>query len=170
VKTPFYGGYGLIAELHLPKAAFRVFELLHGLGEQRVPIASENALVTKRANGIFVIALWNYNEPGESVQPKTFQLTAQHLKAKSYRMQFVSPEHGSVLEAWRKMGSPAYPSANQVQRLRQGLGARGGAEIPHRSSGCSGSPDIGGAGNRKVAPAYASSTQACRRSLTTKNV
>jgi xylan 1,4-beta-xylosidase len=119
VKTPFYGGYGLIAELHLPKAAFRVFELLHGLGEQRVPIASENALVTKRANGIFVIALWNYNEPGESVQPKTFQLTAQHLKAKAYRMQFVSPEHGSVLEAWRKMGSPAYPSANQVQSLMQ---------------------------------------------------
>jgi xylan 1,4-beta-xylosidase len=117
VKTPFYGGYGLIAELHLPKAAFRVFELLHALGEQRMPIASENALATKRANGTFVIALWNYQEPRETGQPKTFQLTAQHLKAKSYRMQFVSPEHGSVLDAWRKMGSPAYPSLNQVQSL-----------------------------------------------------
>ena len=29
VKTPFYGGYGVVAERNIPKAAFRDFELLH---------------------------------------------------------------------------------------------------------------------------------------------
>ncbi len=115
VKTPFYGGYGLIAERHLPKAAFWAFDLLHGLGDRRIPIESENALVTQRADGTFVIALWNYAEPGENVAPKSFSLSGKGLK--SYRMRFVSPGHGSVLEDWRKMGSPVSPTSAQTRAL-----------------------------------------------------
>ena len=33
IRTPFYGGFGLIAERGIPKAAFRAFELLHQLGK-----------------------------------------------------------------------------------------------------------------------------------------
>jgi xylan 1,4-beta-xylosidase len=117
VKTPFFGGYGLIAEFHLPKAAFWDFDLLHHLGTQRVMIDSENALVTKRPDGVFVVALWNYAEPGEEARPKTFHLAAKSLKAKSYKLQFVGPDHGSVLEPWKRMGSPAYPTNNQVRSL-----------------------------------------------------
>ena len=47
VKTPFYGGFGLIAERGIPKPAFRVFELLHELGDQRIALSSNNALLTK---------------------------------------------------------------------------------------------------------------------------
>ncbi len=117
VKTPFYGGYGLIAELHLPKAAFWDFDLLHQLGTQRVMIASESALVTRKPGGEFVVALWNYAEPGENTAPKTFHLVAKHLRAKTYTLQFVGPDHGSVLEDWKKLGSPAYPSTTQVRNL-----------------------------------------------------
>ncbi len=117
VKTPFYGGYGLIAELHLPKAAFWDFDMLHRLGNQRVIIDSQNALVTKRPDGVFVIALWNYAEPGENPGPRTFHLIAKHLKSKTYKLQFVSPDHGSVLEEWRKLGSPANPTNGQVRNL-----------------------------------------------------
>ncbi len=35
IKTPFYGGYGLIAEGGVPKAAFNAFAMLHRLGDQR---------------------------------------------------------------------------------------------------------------------------------------
>lgn len=119
VKTPFYGGYGLIAADHLPKAAFWAFDLLHKLGTQRLAASSENALVTKRADGRIVLALWNYAEPGETGGPKTFHLIANHLRGKSYKMQFVAPGHGSVLEEWKKMGSPAYPIASQIRSLLQ---------------------------------------------------
>ena len=37
VKTPFYGGFGLVAEDGIPKPAFDVFELLHELGDERLP-------------------------------------------------------------------------------------------------------------------------------------
>jgi xylan 1,4-beta-xylosidase len=117
VKTPFYGGYGLIAERGIPKAAFNAFELLHRLGDRRVSVDSENALVTERPDGSFVVALWNYAEPGESVPRKTFHLELKGSHSKQYRMQFVAPGSGSVLEAWRQMGSPAYPLVSQIQEL-----------------------------------------------------
>jgi xylan 1,4-beta-xylosidase len=63
VKTPFYGGFGLVAERGIPKPAYNAFALLHKLGERRIPVDSASALVTKRADGMLVIALWNYSEP-----------------------------------------------------------------------------------------------------------
>jgi len=117
VKKPFYGGYGLIAERSIPKAAFRAFELLHELGDRRVTVSSENALVTERGDGTFEIALWNYAEPGETVPPKTFHLNVTGGGARQYRMRFVGPGNGSALEAWQRMGSPAYPTVSQIQEL-----------------------------------------------------
>jgi xylan 1,4-beta-xylosidase len=117
VKSPFYGGYGLIAERNIPKAAFRVFELLHTLGDRRLANASENALVTERADGSLVVALWNYAEPRENPGPRTFQLAVQNGKVKKYRMRMVAPGSGSALEAWKTMGSPAWPTLTQVNEL-----------------------------------------------------
>ena len=117
VKTPFYGGYGLVAERNIPKAAYRDFELLHILGDRRLSVDSENALATLRADGRLVIALWNYAEPGENVGPKTFELSIKGARAKKYRMRFVSPGNGSSLEAWKKMGSPSLPSTAQIKEL-----------------------------------------------------
>ena len=74
VKTPFYGGYGLIAAGGIPKAAFNAFALLHRLGEQRLSPELKDALVTKRADGTLVIAVWNYADPGSGGVPKTFEL------------------------------------------------------------------------------------------------
>ncbi len=119
VKTPFYGGYGLIAERHLPKAGFWAFDLLHQLGDERAASDSENALITRRPDGTLALALWNYAEPGETVSPKTFHLKTLHVKANSYSLQFVSPEHASVLEDWRKMGSPISPTPEQGETLRK---------------------------------------------------
>ena len=33
VKTPFYGGFGIVAEHDIPKPAFNAFALLHRLGD-----------------------------------------------------------------------------------------------------------------------------------------
>ena len=117
VKTPFYGGYGLIAERGIPKAAFRVFELLHQLGDERIAVDSENALATVRGDGTIVLALWNYAEPGEAVSPKTFRLALKNSGAARYRLRIVDPEHGSSLKAWQAMGSPVSPTRAQIGQL-----------------------------------------------------
>lgn len=118
VKTPFYGGYGLIAERGIPKAAFHAFELLHELGERRIAVSTEDALVTKRANGEVVIALWNYAEPREAVGTKTFRLSLKGAQFRGYRMRIVDAEHGSGLRAWEAEGSPVSPTLAQSKRIK----------------------------------------------------
>ncbi len=117
VKKPFYGGYGLIAELHIPKPAFHAFALLHRLGEERIDVPSENALATRRADGSLAVAIWNYAEPGENAPDREFRIEAPG--AKRMTIQEVSPESGSAIDRWRAMGSPAWPTREQVRLLRQ---------------------------------------------------
>lgn len=134
VKRPFYGGYGLIAERGIPKPAFRAFELLHKLGDKRLPVDSENALVTVRNDGTLVVALWNYAEPEESAPAKSFRLEVKGPAAKDavkhYRVQFIDPEHGSPLRAWDAMGSPRWPSMEQIRKLTEASRLTGAADRP----------------------------------------
>ena len=119
VKTPFYGGYGLLAERHIPKAAFNAFRLLHMLGNERIPAASNNALVTRDADGRLVIAVWNYAAPEEAGAPRTVRLAITGLEGPSHaRVQVVDSQHGSALAAWEAMGRPAFPTRQQIQQLR----------------------------------------------------
>ena len=59
VKTPFYGGFGLIAAGKIPKPSFYAFQVLHHLGDQRIENDSQDVLVTKTSGGALVIVLWN---------------------------------------------------------------------------------------------------------------
>jgi xylan 1,4-beta-xylosidase len=117
VSKPFYGGFGLIAARGIPKPAFRVFELLHELGEQRLDSNADDALLTKRADGTLVIALWNYAEPDQPGTAKTIQLRLKNGRKAKYRMRFVDPAHGSALEAWNRMGKPDSPDREQIAQL-----------------------------------------------------
>ena len=90
---------------------------LHQLGDQRLGSDSTDALVTRRSDGAIVVALWNYAEPGENVEPKVFRLKLKNSSAKKYRLQIVDPAHGSALAAWKKMGKPATPTKAQIAQL-----------------------------------------------------
>jgi xylan 1,4-beta-xylosidase len=120
IKKPFYGGYGLIAEGGVPKAAFEAFAMLHRLGEQRLQTNLEDALVTKRGDGTLEVAVWNYAPPGESGASKKVHITLNGWTGTPrYDIQIVDPQHGSALAAWKAMGSPAFPTTQQYEQLRQ---------------------------------------------------
>jgi xylan 1,4-beta-xylosidase len=119
VKTPFYGGYGMIAERSIPKAAFHAFSLLHQLGDERLTVPQEDTLITRTKQGQLVIALWNYAEPNQSMPAKTFVLQLKGVRAKQCRLQVVDPQHGSALEVWRQMGSPISPTLTQIAELKK---------------------------------------------------
>lgn len=120
VKTPFYGGFGILAERSIPKPAFNDFALLHQLGETRLEVNSDSVLVTRRKDGTLVIAVWNLFLPEDAGTPKTFTLRFKGLTgASSARVTFVDGEHGSPLPTWEKMGHPAFPSLTQIEELRK---------------------------------------------------
>jgi len=120
VKTPFYGGFGLLAERSIPKAAFNDFALLHQLGDVRLEVNSDSVLVTRRKDGSLVVAAWNLFLPEEAGSPKTLTLHFKGLgAARAVRLTIVDKEHGSPLPAWDKMGHPAFPTLAQIEALRK---------------------------------------------------
>jgi len=120
VKTPFYGGFGLFAARSIPKAAFNDFTLLHRLGDSRLDVSSDSALVTRRKDGSLAIAAWNLFLPEEAGSPKTLTLRFRGATPpKSVRVTIVDKEHGSPLPAWEKMGSPVSPTEAQIAELRK---------------------------------------------------
>ena len=118
VRTPFYGGFGLIAADHIPKPVFNVFTILHKLGDRRIASDSDSALITETGSGALSIALWDYAPPtgtgskytlptGPAGPTKTFDLdftgVAAGTVAEVWR---VDDDHGNVLKAFDAMGRP----------------------------------------------------------------
>jgi xylan 1,4-beta-xylosidase len=131
VKTPFYGGFGLVAVNGIPKPAFNAFAMLHQLGDRRIKIDSDSALATKRSDGTIVIALWNYAPPfgtGATYTPPpanpgpgkvvTLNLAgvASNASAQLWRL---DADHGNVVKTYDAMGRPATPTRDQIIRLRE---------------------------------------------------
>jgi xylan 1,4-beta-xylosidase len=132
VKTPFYGGYGIVAEDGIPKPAYDVFMLLHELGDERLPAPVNEALVTRRADGTLVLAAWNLVDPGNSGSEKTETFDLEGVPDGTYaRIRRVDAAHGDTLDAWKKMGSPALPTEAQIEALRKdsGVGAPEDVEV-----------------------------------------
>ena len=119
VKTPLYGGFGLIAEGGIPKPAFNAFKLLHELGDQRIAVDSDDVLATRRPDGSLVLAVWNYALPGQQDgAPQTIALELQHTDATRAFVSRVDATHGDMHAAYAAMGSPRYPTMAQLKQLR----------------------------------------------------
>jgi xylan 1,4-beta-xylosidase len=117
-KSPFHGGFGLIAAGGIPKASFNDFRLLHQLGDQRLAASSDSVLVTRRADGTLAIAVWNYAAPGTGGATKTYRLALRNLpRAQRAYIWLVDRDHGSALTAWKAMGEPRFPTFAQRRIL-----------------------------------------------------
>jgi xylan 1,4-beta-xylosidase len=120
VKTPFYGGYGLIAEDDIPKPSLTAFAILHQLGTRRIANDATDALITKRADGSLVIAAWNLVEPGVAGSEKEFNFILKGVHPSTIvEVSRADAQHGDTLDAWKAMGSPKDPSKSQIEELQK---------------------------------------------------
>lgn len=119
VKTPFYGGFGLIAERGIPKPSFNAFKLLHELGGRRIESNTNSALVTRKADGTVVVAVWNYAPPANPAPAETVTLEFRNFDPTQASISVVDATTGDSQTAFRKMGSPAYPTNEQINELRE---------------------------------------------------
>jgi xylan 1,4-beta-xylosidase len=119
VKTPFYGGFGLIAAEGIPKPAFNAFRLLHQLGEERIALDSNSALLTRKKDGALVLAVWNYAPPEKEGAAKTVTLKFKGNAPSQATISVVDPQHGDIHAAYESMGSPRYPTQSQIKDLQK---------------------------------------------------
>ena len=131
VRSPFYGGFGLLAADHIGKPALNAFRILHKLGDRRIAVESESALATVTANGGAAVALWDYAPPagtgstytmpsGAAGPPRSFDVEFRNVPAgASVEVWRVDDDHGNVLKTFDAMGRPSGDlSREQVKKLQ----------------------------------------------------
>jgi xylan 1,4-beta-xylosidase len=147
VRSPFYGGFGLVAADHINKPVFNVFTILHRLGDRRIAVSSESALATTLPGGGVALALWNYAPPtgtgatytkasGPAGPTKTFSLKLQNVPAEAaVEVLRVDDDHSNVLKAFDAMGRPPGDLTQQQVKTLQTAAQLAPAEKLHLHHG-----------------------------------
>ncbi len=116
----FEGQFGLRATGGINKASYYDFALLHKLGTQRIASDADDIIVTKLPDGSLAIALWNLAAPGQQPAAKSvilsFEGVAQDASVSLLR---VDDDHSNVMKPYAAIGSPSYPTPEQVERLNR---------------------------------------------------
>ncbi len=121
----FYGGYGLVASRRIPKPSYHALTLMHRLGNEQYKADPGPVLATRRADNSVAMMVWNLSArdnkglpvPGE---PLALRLVLNGLgRRNKLSVTRVDDEHGCALSAYSKMGSPQYPTVDQIHELRQ---------------------------------------------------
>lgn len=122
----FYGGYGALTMYGTPKPVYRAFELLHGLGDRRLPVASSNApqtvgmLAATSAGGGFDLLIYNHSLPngGTAATQQTVTVAIQGASpTHTASLTRIDAGHGNSRQSWFDLGSPLYPSRSELDKI-----------------------------------------------------
>ncbi len=135
IPRPFEGNFGLRAKGGINKPSYYGFDLLHQLGDRRLPNSSKNVLVTTGADGGLIVAAWNLVDPGQHGASRTMELRFHGFADNAgVTLQRVDSKHGNVLPRYAAMGKPLDPTPEQVEQLNRET-ALGPPEQAHLSDG-----------------------------------
>jgi len=122
-------GYGLMTIYDIPKPAWRSFQLLHEAGNTLIPLSIEEehptvgVAVTSNSTHVTTL-IYNHNIPDAPIQTETVCVSFQGLSnvfsiGKSASVRRVDDSHCNPRPVWDSMGSPTYPTRQQIDTLKQ---------------------------------------------------
>jgi xylan 1,4-beta-xylosidase len=137
---PWFAGFRDLATNGVDKPVLNVFRMLGKMRGDRVAVTGDqaydaariqaagvrgartdiDALAAKDAHGIAVM-VWNYHDDdvidaGAPVELRIAGIPAKQVQMHHYR---IDQEHSNSYAAWKRMGSPASPTAAQVAELQK---------------------------------------------------
>jgi len=123
-SVPFHGGFGLQTIHGIAKPSYRAMQLLHGLGDARLPVQGSHATVDAwavRTDDTHVdLLLTNHAFPRHDIATETVTWHVQSSrKAGRAEIRRVDDDHCNARQAWVDMGSPRYLDATQIAELEQ---------------------------------------------------
>jgi xylan 1,4-beta-xylosidase len=125
------GGWGILAQHSIARPSFNTYKLLHRLGRRRLA-ATGPALATRTDRGAAAL-VWNLAEvrqpsgiPGMSSERQVIG-SAKRVKVAlqgarpggAVKVSYVDQVRASPLPKWRELGSPQYPTREQVREIRR---------------------------------------------------
>jgi xylan 1,4-beta-xylosidase len=120
-SLPFHGGFGLLNLHGVPKPTYRAFELLHHLGNEKLPVEGTHPTLDAwagRRGASLIIILTNHALPRQPIAPARVRLElADAPPPRAAQLERIDDDNANPRAAWEAMGSPEYLSAVQVRRL-----------------------------------------------------
>lgn len=120
-SIPYHGGFGLLNLYGVPKPVYRAFQLLHGLGNELLPVAGTHetvdAWVVRKGQSITVF-LTNHAQPRHAIVTELvkFRVTDASPPLAAY-VERIDEDHANARRRWCEMGEPEYPSSSEVAQL-----------------------------------------------------
>jgi xylan 1,4-beta-xylosidase len=123
-SEPFHGGFGLLSLHGIPKPSYRAFQILHGLGTERLPLqwaapssSTLDAVATRAGSRIIVLAC-NHDVPKAPLRPVELEIALPEAPAFSrVWLQRIDEDNANPRRLWTDRGRPQYPDARLLEEL-----------------------------------------------------
>jgi len=135
---PYFAGFRDLATNGIDKPVLNVFRMFGRMGGARLAVDSSGALpldavqtdgvrarpdvnaMASRSGRSVAVLVWNYHDddlpaPAASVDLAINALPTGTVQVAEYR---VDADHGNAYEAWKRMGEPQPPTAQQIAELK----------------------------------------------------
>jgi xylan 1,4-beta-xylosidase len=140
----FNDTFGMLDQWGIARPSLHAFAMLHKLGDSLLQSDPGPMMATRRADGSLAIMIWNLvpatdsgamangnplDASGGSARPlgpaKSFRLKLNGFEGrKAVSVSRVDEQTGTAIPKWKEMGSPKYPTTNEIEQLRRA------AELP----------------------------------------
>jgi xylan 1,4-beta-xylosidase len=130
--------FGMLDQWGIARPSLHALAFLHRLGEKQLQSSNGAVLATERADGSSAILAWNLIPAAEAAAvangnpmaagagtnraagaSRVLRVKLNGLQGrKQILVSQVNTESGSALPAWKAMGSPRYPSQDQIKQLQ----------------------------------------------------
>jgi len=129
--TPFSGKYGLLNLHGIQKPAFHAYRFLSSLYDTVIPHSEESLWVSRSEDGHLRLLTWNFTDALEGrfdgkdyVMPQDCErneILVLEVPAGKYSIQSerMDRKNGNAYRAWQSMGEPQYPTADQMEALKE---------------------------------------------------
>lgn len=125
-SAAFHGGFGLLTLQGVPKAPYRVFQLLHQLGDARyIHEMSDGtidvyALRKQESNALQLLCV-NHHSLNHKISAEKLSVALNGLgdaKQLDYDVLRIDDDHANALAKWQQLGKPEYVTAAQVDAMK----------------------------------------------------
>ena len=138
---PYFAGFRVLATGGIDLPVLNVFRMFGLMGGRRVPVEStaDSGLDALRQKGVrgtpdvfglasfregkFCVLLWNYHDDDKPGPTAKVELSLSGLPAATVPLLLehyrIDQQHSNAFEAWRGMGSPQKPTAQQYAELKK---------------------------------------------------
>ena len=121
-SEPFHGGFGLQTIQGIPKPTYRVFEMLHKLGDKRIRVNggadSTVEMLAVKKDASLTLLVYNHNVLGAEIPAEQVFITLNGaIPSTTGLITRIDEGSANPKQKWIELGQPAYPNHKELAEI-----------------------------------------------------